>query len=454
MKVSIYGAGYVGLVTAVCLAELGHDVLCMDVVAEKIDRLNQGILPIYEEGLEELLHRNQAIHRIQFTHDSEEAVLFGDIQMIAVGTPSKQDGSVNLDYIDASARAIGQYRRTPCLVVNKSTVPPGTADRVANIIQKTAAEFGGVSPITMVSNPEFLQEGTAVRQCMNPDRILIGTQSPDAAEVMRHLYAPLLLNRPELFVVMSVRSAELAKYAANALLATKISFINEISQIAERVGADVQEVKRGLALDYRINPAFLNAGCGFGGSCFPKDLAGLEHIAQSNQFEPHLISAVLERNREQQMVLFEKLSTYFNGQLKHKTIAIWGLAFKPHTDDIRSASSQVLIDSLLEHDVIIQAYDPLAMQAMAKLYAAHLKQLHFSESALAALHHADALVVVTEWPEFNTIAPEDIRKALKNPAIIDGRNIFDPEEMIQAGFYYTGVGRAAQTIKKEIKETA
>ncbi len=442
MQVTVYGAGYVGLVTAVCLAEIGHDVLCIDIDSKKITDLHNGILPIYEADLENLLHTNQQQKRIQFTMDQQAAVAFGNIHMIAVGTPSRANGSVNLDYVDAIAHTIGQYRTTDCIVVNKSTVPPGTAERVDNIINATAAKFANNFMVTVVSNPEFLQEGTAVNQCMHPDRILIGTTSMAAAELMRHFYQPLLLEHPERFLIMNPRSAELTKYAANALLATKISFINEISQIAECVGADIQEIKCGMALDYRINPAFLNVGCGFGGSCFPKDLAGLKCIAQDHQFNPIMISAVIQRNYEQQQLLFKKLNIFFQNKLQNKTIALWGLAFKPHTDDIRNASSQALIDALLAAGTIIQAYDPLAMPATKAHYADKLEQLHFADSALAALQQADALVLVTEWPQFQEHALTTIYQYLKAPVIFDGRNIFDPLEASKLGFHYFGIGRA------------
>lgn len=440
MKITIYGAGYVGLVTAVCLAEIGHEVLCFDVDKLKIKSLNQGILPIYEEDLEALLHRNQAFQRIRFTFINEEAVAHADIHMIAVGTPSQEDGSVNLEQVDRVAHLIGTYRSTPCIVVNKSTAPPGTAERVARIITETAASLNLHYPIEVVSNPEFLQEGTAVKQFMNPDRIIIGTSSKIVVDTMRQLYYPLLSKNPALLVVMSARSAELSKYAANALLATKISFINEMSQIAEHVGADIQEIKQGLALDYRINPAFLNAGCGFGGSCFPKDLAGLEKIAKDKHFKPVLISAVIQRNQEQQQVLFKKLDVFFNHDLKGKTIALWGLAFKPNTDDIRGAPSRVLIDALLSAGARIQAFDPLAMKNMAELYKAQSHQLDFVDSELAALHQADALVLVTEWPQFKKILVSSIYQMLKQPVIFDGRNLFVRQEMINAGFYYSGIG--------------
>ncbi|MCX7114364.1 MAG: UDP-glucose/GDP-mannose dehydrogenase family protein [Gammaproteobacteria bacterium] len=441
MKLTVYGAGYVGLVTSVCMAEMGHHVLCFDIDANKIDKLKQGILPIYEEGLEPLLHRNQAKQQIQFTCDANLAVNYANIHLIAVGTPAREDGSVELAHIDAVARMIGQFQHDTCLVINKSTVPPGTAERVERIITETATQLGYHYPVNVVSNPEFLQEGTAVEQCMHPDRIIIGANSTAAVETMRALYQPFINNAPERFVVMGVRSAELTKYAANALLATKISFINEISQIAERIGADIQDVKRGMALDVRINGAFLNAGCGFGGSCFPKDLLGLEQLAQSHQFEPLVISAVLQRNSEQQQVLFRKIEDFFNHDLQGKTIAVWGLAFKPNTDDIRNASSQVLIDALLKAGATIQAYDPLAMEAMKVHFSAHSKQLFFTESALTALNQADALALVTEWPQFKQISLQQIYQLLKQPVIFDGRNLFDPDEVLKAGFYYSGMGR-------------
>ena len=442
MKVTVYGAGYVGLVTSVCLAEIGHHVLCTDVATEKIVQLQQCIPPIHEEGLEQLIQRNTQTNRLQFTVSVEEAVTHGDIQLIAVGTPQCEDGSVNLEYVDAVAHAIGKLRIKPCIVANKSTVPPGTADRVHELIAKTAAKYKRVNPAHVVSNPEFLQEGIAVQQCLNPDRILIGTTSPTAIAAMKELYGPLLhAETKSQFIVMSTRAAELAKYAANSLLATKISFINELSEIAESVGVDIAEVKRGIVADYRINEAFLNEGCGFGGSCFPKDLAGLEKIAQEHQCSPFLISAVIARNKRQQQLVFKKLNTYFNGELQKKIIAVWGLSFKPGTDDVRCASSHVLIDALLQVGARIQAYDPLAMQATAEYYKKDLSKLHFAESALGALEQADALAVVTEWPQFKNISLSAIYSVLKHPVIIDGRNIFDPDEAIEAGFYYSGVGR-------------
>lgn len=441
MKITVYGAGYVGLVTAVCLADIGHEILCFDVDINKILGLRQGIVPIYEDGLTTVLQRNLTAARIGFTIEPEHAVTYGIIHIIAVGTPACDDGTVNLDAIYAIAKIIGQFKNSTCFVVNKSTVPPGTAAKIQQMILETAAISRRELTMVMISNPEFLQEGSAMQQFMYPDRILIGVDCADDAAVMHELYQPWLINHPERLIVMSMRSAELTKYAANALLATKISFINEISQIAELVGADIQEVKRGITADSRINPAFLNPGCGFGGSCFPKDLAGLQKIATTHQFNPVLISAVIQRNAEQQRVLVQKLRYFFDHDLDNKIIAVWGLAFKPNTDDIRCASSQVIISELLVAGAKIQAYDPLAMQAAAKYYHADADRISFCDTALTALAGADALLLVTEWSEFKTISIDSMYNALKNPVVFDGRNVFNPQTMLEMGFKYFSIGR-------------
>lgn len=438
MKISIYGAGYVGLVSGICFAKLGFDVCCVDVDASKINGLKQGQLPIYEEQLESLLHKLQREKRIQFTTDFKKAVDFGVIQMIAVGTPSKADGSADLQYVEAVARKIGQLITDYRCVVNKSTVPVGTAERVKEIISQALCARNTDIAFDVVSNPEFLREGRAVKDCLAPDRIVIGVDSDRAREYMMQLYRPLTQKGHPL-LSMDPASAELTKYAANAFLATKVSFINEMSQIAERFGANIHAIKKGIGADSRINEKFLNAGCGFGGSCFPKDVSALQSMAKEKQYEPHILNAVLRVNEQQQALLFQKISNYFNDNLNGKTIALWGLAFKPNTDDVRCASSRVLMEMLWQANVVVRAYDPLAMEPIRRIYPEQ-SHLTLCESAQDALVDSDALVVVTEWDDFKHPDFHAIKQALNHPALFDGRNLYSADVVRQAGLTYFGIG--------------
>lgn len=438
MKISIYGAGYVGLVSGICFAELGHNVCCIDIDEKKIANLQSGILPIYEENLETLLQKNLSAKRIRFITDIAEAVRHAPLQMIAVGTPSQSDGSADLQYVQTVSEKIGEYMTDYCCVINKSTVPVGTAKKVENLISQKLLQRGVSILFDVVSNPEFLREGRAVQDCLSPDRIIIGSQSEKANRLLSELYWPMTEKKcPVIF--MDPVSAELTKYAANAFLAAKVSFINEISQIAERSGANIHAIKKGIGSDPRINEKFLNAGCGFGGSCFPKDILALKKLSQELHYEPHMLNAVLRINDQQQQSLFYKIENYFKRDLKNKTIALWGLAFKPNTDDIRSATSLVVMEMLWKAGAHVKAYDPLAMTHVRDLYLAQT-QLTLCESATLALDQADALVIVTEWDEFKNPDFALIKKSLHFPVIFDGRNMYDREMVQKAGLRYFGVG--------------
>ena len=438
MKISIYGAGYVGLVSGICFAELGFDVCCVDVDEFKIVALQQGKLPIYEEHLDTLLHKLQHEKRIQFTTDFKKAVDFGVVQIIAVGTPSKADGSADLQYVEAVATQIGQVITDYRCVVNKSTVPVGTAEHVKNIILQQLLERKVDIAFDVVSNPEFLREGRAVKDCLAPDRIVIGVDSDRAREYMMQLYRPLT-DKGHPLLSMDPASAELTKYAANAFLATKVSFINEISQIAERFGANIHAIKKGIGADSRINNKFLNAGCGFGGSCFPKDVSALQSMAKDQHYEPHILNAVLRVNEQQQALLFQKIARYFNHDLQGKTIALWGLAFKPNTDDVRCASSRVLMEMLWQANVVVRAYDPLAMEHIRHIYSQQ-SNLVLCETANDALAGSDALVVVTEWDEFKNPDFHAIKQTINHPALFDGRNLYSADAVQNAGLTYFGIG--------------
>lgn|SRR3990167_7852634 len=438
MKLTIYGAGYVGLVTGICFAKMGHTVCCVDIDATKINMLKQGNLPIYEENLEDLLHESQKLGRIQFITDFQYAVNFSEIQIIAVGTPPRSDGSANLEYVVAVAEMIGKLISGYCCIVNKSTVPTGTAKLVKNIIQNQLKMRNENIVFDVISNPEFLREGSAVKDCLAPDRIVIGYENDRALKIMQQLYEPLI-QKNHAFISMDFASAELTKYAANVFLATKVSFINEISQIAERVGANIHAIKRGIGSDSRINEKFLNAGCGFGGSCFPKDILALKNIAMQNHYEPHILNAVLKTNDQQQKIIFHKITHYFERNLKNKIIAIWGLSFKPNTDDVRSASSCVLMKMLWDAGTIVQAYDPMAMKNIRTIYPDQDK-LILLDDAKSVLKNADALVIMTEWNEFKSFNLATIKATLKFPVIFDGRNIIDSATAKKMGFDYFGIG--------------
>lgn len=440
MRVTIFGTGYVGLVTGTCLAEVGHEVCCVDVDAGKIQRLKQGVVPIYEPGLAPMVKANHAAGRLQFTTDAAEALAHGDIVFIAVGTPPDEDGSADLQAVLAVARTIGQHMQRPRLVVNKSTVPVGTADKVRRAIADTLAERGAQLDFDVVSNPEFLKEGAAVEDCMRPDRIIIGSSNPASTEQLRRLYAPFNRNRDRL-VAMDVRSAELTKYAANAMLATKISFMNQIANIAEEVGADIEHVRHGIGSDPRIGWHFIYPGAGYGGSCFPKDVRALARTAHQHGAASDLLDAVEAVNARQKEHLYRLLCRHYGEDgLRGRTFALWGLAFKPDTDDMREASSRRLLEKLWAADARVQAFDPEAMDETRRIYGQR-DDLRLCDSAEAALEGADALLVVTEWKQFRSPDLGLWRRALADAVVFDGRNIYDPAEVEEAGIAYYGVGR-------------
>ena len=441
MKVTIIGTGYVGLVTGTCLAEVGNDVLCLDVDPRKIDTLKSGGIPIYEPGLEDMVKRNVSAGRLNFTTDIEAAVHFGDIQFIAVGTPPDEDGSADLQYVVAAARNIGRHMRGFKLVVDKSTVPVGTADRVRAAIQEELQARGADIDFCVASNPEFLKEGAAIEDFMKPDRIVIGTDSDKATQLLRSLYAPFQRNHERL-VVMDIKSAELTKYAANAMLATRISFMNELAVLAEKLGADIELVRQGIGSDPRIGYHFLYAGCGYGGSCFPKDVQALQRTAQEAGAPLRVLNAVEEANEAQKSVLINKLKARFGNDLKGRRFALWGLAFKPNTDDMREAPSRVMIEALWAMGASVTAYDPAAMEETRRIYGERA-DLMLVDSAMDALKGADALLIVTEWKAFRSPDFETMKSLLKAPVIFDGRNLYDPATMKHEGFEYLPIGRRA-----------
>lgn len=442
MRVCIFGTGYVGLVTGTCLAEVGHDVVCVDVDAAKVEGLNNGIVPIYEPGLSPMVKANHAAGRLRFTTDAAAGIAHGDVLFIAVGTPPDEDGSADLQYVREVARTIGRHIARPVVVVDKSTVPVGTADKVrATIAAELAARGAGID-FEVVSNPEFLKEGAAVEDCMRPDRIVIGTSSASALETLKRLYAPF--NRShERIVAMDVRSAELTKYAANAMLATKISFMNEIANLAEKLGANVEAVRRGIGSDPRIGYHFIYPGVGYGGSCFPKDVKALIHTAREVNFEPLLLNAVEDRNHAQRNVLFERISAFYGGQLEGKTIAVWGLAFKPNTDDMREAPSRNLLESLWAAGAKVKAYDPVAMKEARRIYGERA-DLQLVDSPLAAVQDADCLAIVTEWQIFRAPDFDLLASTLRDRMIFDGRNLYEPALPASHGLGYVSIGRPAQ----------
>lgn len=438
MKLTVIGTGYVGLVSGACLADVGNQVLCLDVDPRKIDILKSGGIPIYEPGLKEIVANNVAAGRLRFTTDIQEAVAFGDIQMIAVGTPPGEDGSADLQYVVAAARNVGKYMTGPKIVLDKSTVPVGTADKVREAIAEELAKRGSTTSFSVVSNPEFLKEGAAVEDFMRPDRIIIGADSADAVEAMRKLYAPFQRNHDRI-MVMDVRSAELTKYAANAMLATRISFMNELALLAEKLGADIEAVRKGIGSDPRIGYHFLYPGIGYGGSCFPKDVQALQRTATQAGLDLKLLNAVEQVNYAQKHVLTHKIVKRFGENLAGKTIALWGLAFKPNTDDMREAPSLVLIDDLTKRGAKIVAFDPVAMHEAQQLVSG--EHVQFAESAMAALAGADALAIVTEWKTFRAPDFAAMKSALKAPIVFDGRNLYEPEVMAENGFEYYPIGR-------------
>ncbi len=439
MKVTIFGTGYVGLVTGACLAEMGNHVICVDIDASKIERLKRGDITIYEPGLASIVQRNHAQGRLNFTTEAAPAVAHGELIFIAVGTPPDEDGSADLRYVLAVARSVGQHLNRYAVVVNKSTVPVGTADKVRQSLAAELAARGAKIDFDVVSNPEFLKEGAAVDDCLRPDRIIVGSSSTRAVNILRKLYAPFNRNHDRM-VVMDERSAELTKYAANAMLATKISFMNEIANIAERVGADVELVRQGIGADPRIGYHFIYPGAGYGGSCFPKDVQALKRTAQAHGYQAQLLGAVQAVNRQQKDKLFELISRHFEGQLAGRTVALWGLSFKPNTDDMREAPSRPLMEALWDAGAKVRAFDPEARNAAKRLYGDR-DDLVLCEDAAEAMQGADALVVVTEWKAFRSPDFARIRATLVEPVIFDGRNLYDPATVEEAGLAYYGIGR-------------
>jgi UDPglucose 6-dehydrogenase len=439
MKITVVGTGYVGLVSGTCLAEVGNDVLCLDVDANKIRILNEGGIPIYEPGLEAMVARNKAAGRLRFTTDVEAAVAHGTLQFIAVGTPPDEDGSADLQYVVAAARNIGKHMSGYKVVVDKSTVPVGTADKVRAAIAEELKARGVETPYSVVSNPEFLKEGAAVEDFMKPDRIVVGVEDAKATELMRQLYAPFQRNHERL-IVMDVRSAELTKYAANAMLATRISFMNELANLAEKLGADIELVRRGIGSDPRIGFHFLYPGCGYGGSCFPKDVQALTRTARDAGQQLKVLQAVEDANEDQKHVLTGKIVSRFGENLAGKTFALWGLAFKPNTDDMREAASRVLIADLLARGATVRAYDPVAMHEAQRIFG-NEPRVAYADSPMAALDGADALAIVTEWKEFRSPDFDAIKAKLKAAVVFDGRNLYEPAQPRAAGLEYHAIGR-------------
>ncbi len=444
MKVTVFGSGYVGLVTGACFAEVGNHVVCVDIDAGKVARLQQGEIPIHEPGLDDLVRRNQDKGRLRFTTSAEEGIAHGLFQFIAVGTPPEEDGSADLSHVLAVAETIGRHMTDYRVVVDKSTVPVGTADKVRERIEHTLGERGAKLEFDVVSNPEFLKEGAAIADFMKPDRVVVGTDNPRTAELLKTLYEPFTRNR-ERMIVMDVRSAELTKYAANAMLATKISFMNEMANLAERVGADIEKVRLGIGSDPRIGYSFIYPGAGYGGSCFPKDVKALVHSAGQNGFDAQLLKSVEAVNRRQKQLLFRKIHAWAGDRLEGLTVAIWGLAFKPNTDDMREAPARDLMESLWAAGARVRAYDPVAMTEARRLYGGRAG-LELVDGAEAALEGADVLAIVTEWQEFRSPDFERIRDALRHKVIFDGRNLYDPALVRSFGLAYHGIGRGVPLV--------
>lgn len=439
MKITVIGSGYVGLVSGACLAELGNDVICLDVDPNKIEILNNGGVPIYEPGLEEVIKSNVAAGRLRFTTDVAESVAHGLVQMIAVGTPSGEDGSADLQYVIAAARSIGRTMTEYKVIIDKSTVPVGTADKVKQAVQEELNKRGIKTGFSVVSNPEFLKEGAAIDDFNRPDRIVIGAEDEQSIRVMREMYAPFQRNHDRL-MVMDIRSAELTKYAANAMLATRISFMNELANLAEKVGADIEHVRKGIGSDQRIGYHFLYAGCGYGGSCFPKDVRALKRTAEEYGLPLKVLEAVEDVNDAQKSILLHKITKRFGENLKGKHFALWGLAFKPGTDDMREATSRVVMEGLWARGATVTVHDPVAMKETRHIYGERA-DLRYADSPKDALHGADALVIVTEWKVFKSPDFDVIKARLKQPVIFDGRNLFEPAGIRALGIEYHGVGR-------------
>jgi len=439
MRLTIFGSGYVGLVTGACMAEAGNHVVCVDIDKEKIDRLNAGEVPIYEPGLNDYIQRNREAGRLEFTTDVQKGVDHGLFQFISVGTPPDEDGSADLQHVLAVARTIGSHMTEYRIIVDKSTVPVGTADKVTHEINKALAERGASVEFDVVSNPEFLKEGAAINDFIKPDRIVVGTNNPRTNELLRALYEPFNRNRDRM-ITMDVRSAELTKYAANAMLATKISFMNELANLAEGVGADIEMVRLGIGSDPRIGYQFIYPGAGYGGSCFPKDVRALTKSAEQAGYKAELLDAVEAVNNRQKHRMFDKVSGHFGDDLAGKTLAVWGLSFKPNTDDMREASSRVLMEALWAAGANVRAYDPEALEETGRIYPDEDK-LTLCESAVEAVTGADALVIMTEWQEFRSPDFAMIRESLASPVIFDGRNLYEPATLATYGIDYYGIGR-------------
>ncbi|ESQ99345.1 hypothetical protein F753_11920 [Stutzerimonas chloritidismutans AW-1] len=440
MKITIFGTGYVGLTQAACLAEVGHTVCCIDIDERRIAQLNQGLSPIYEPGLEALLLSNLSAGRLSFTTDATEAVGFSKVIFIAVGTPPDEDGSADMQYVFAVAHTIAEYSRESKVVINKSTSPVGTAQRIQARIQSALSKQGRDLGVQVVSNPEFLKEGSAVDDCMRPERIIIGIDGEQNIELFREIYKPFSRNHEKL-IVMDSRSAELTKYAANCMLATKISFINEMANLAERLGADIEMVRKGIGSDSRIGYDFIYAGCGYGGSCFPKDIQALQRIAGEAGYQPLLLEAVESVNQRQKQKLFDNIRRHYNDDISGKTFAVWGLSFKPNTDDMREAPSRVLLESLWAAGARVRAFDPEAMHEARRIYGEH-PGLYLADSKEEALEGAHALVIITEWLNFRVADFGLIRQRLVNRVVFDGRNIFEPEQLVREDLTYYSIGRA------------
>ena len=446
MRITIFGSGYVGLVTGACLADAGNHVVCVDVDERKIAMLQRGELPIHEPGLDAVVKRNFDAGRLRFTTSAQEGVRHGQFQLIAVGTPPDEDGSADLRYVLAVARSIGEHMTEYKVVITKSTVPVGTADKVRDAVKSSLAKRQATIEFDTVSNPEFLKEGAAIADFMRPDRVVIGTDSERATDLLRTLYEPFTHNRDRM-IVMDVRSAELTKYAANAMLATKISFMNELANLAEHFGADIEDVRLGIGSDPRIGYAFIYPGAGYGGSCFPKDVQALKRSADEVGYEASILTAVEGVNNRQKHVLFNKIKAHF-GDLRGKTIGLWGLAFKPNTDDMREAASRVLMESLWAVGAKVRAYDPVAMPECRRIYGERA-DLVLCKSSPEVLDGADALAIVTEWREFRSPDFDAIKSTLRTPAIFDGRNLYDPARMARAGFSYYAIGRGKRSVAGE-----
>lgn len=439
MNVTVFGIGYVGLVQAAVLADAGHHVICVDIDETRVENLKKGIIPIYEPGLTPIVEENYKDGRLEFTTDAKVGIEHGDIQFIAVGTPPDEDGSADLKYVLAVAETIAAHMNNSKIIINKSTVPVGTADKVSQKVAEILKQRGVSLDFHIVSNPEFLKEGSAVLDCQKPDRIVIGTDNEDAADTLHELYAPFNRNHDRM-IIMDVKSAELTKYAANCMLATKITFMNEMANIAEKLGADIEAVRQGIGSDTRIGYQFIYPGCGYGGSCFPKDVQALIRTADSIGYEAEMLKSVEAVNYRQKQKLFTKINEHFKGELKGKTISLWGLSFKPNTDDMRDAPSRILMESLWAAGATVQAFDPEAMPESQRIYGQR-DDLKLMRTQEAALQDADALVLVTEWQQFKSPDFDHIIELLKNPVIFDGRNQYDPKRLAVKGITYYSIGR-------------